>query len=79
MNPQYLSDTQLIHLTKILTEVHPKKIMANYVHADVLKSYEHLDSSLFYYKKLLSIDKNQQEIWTEMLLLEFQMQNYNLL
>ena len=79
LNPQYLSDTQLIHLTKILTEVHPKKIMANYVHADVLKSYEHLDSSLFYYKKLLSIDKNQQEIWTEMLLLEFQMQNYNLL
>ena len=63
-------------LAKKLAEVHPENETINYIYADLLSSNNDLELALHHYKKVVKINKNQQEAWVDMMLLELEMKNY---
>ena len=59
-------------LCEILVEVHPEDEMTNYIYADLLRFVKKIDKSIIYYKKVVEINPNQRDAWTDMLFLEIQ-------
>ena len=54
-------------LCEILVEVHPEDEMVNYIYADLLRSVNNLDKSIIYYKKVVELNPNQRDAWTDLL------------
>ena len=59
-------------LCEILVEVHSEDEMVNYIYADLLRSVNNLDKSIIYYKKVVELNPNQRDAWTDLLFLELQ-------
>lgn len=67
----------VIMLGRTLVETHPEDEMINYIYADLLNSNKDFDLAIFHYKKVLKINKNQQDAWIEMLFLHLRIKNYD--
>ncbi|QNL22311.1 tetratricopeptide repeat protein [Hyphobacterium sp. CCMP332] len=67
----------LLRLTEILTESHPEDGRVQAFRADILLNYQEKDLALEAYKKAIKLDDSELLIWTNIVLLHFEMEEYD--
>ncbi|MEQ8520359.1 MAG: tetratricopeptide repeat protein [Cytophagales bacterium] len=67
----------LLRLTEILTESHPEDGRVQAFRADVLLNYHEKELALEAYKKAIKLDDSELLIWTNIVLLHFEMEEFD--
>ncbi len=67
----------LLRLTEILTESHPEDGRVQAFRADILLNYQEKELALEAYKKAIQLDDSELLIWTNIVLLHFEMEDYD--
>jgi tetratricopeptide (TPR) repeat protein len=67
----------LLNLTEILIESHPKESRAYTFRADVLLNYSMKKEALKAYKTAILLDENSLLVWTNIVLLHFEFEDYD--
>ncbi len=67
----------LLRLTEILAEAHPKDGRVQAFRADVLLNFDEKELALEAYKKAIALDDSELLIWTNIVLLHFEMEDYD--
>ena len=69
--------SQAFELSLLIIEAHPLQAQVYAIHADLLFSDGQKNIAKKFYKKTLEIDKNFKEVWTQLLFLEIQENNFD--
>ena len=69
--------SQAFELSLLMIEKHPLQAQVYAIHADLLFSDGKKNAAKEFYKKTLNIDKNFKEVWTQLLFLEIQENNFD--
>lgn len=67
----------ILKLTEILSEAHPEDGRVQAFRADVLLNYQEKELALEAYKKAIKFDDSELLIWTNIVLLHFEMEDYD--